>query len=951
MLCPERLTGKKLKFCFKLIVFCLVLLPAKQFAQHHSVMDITVDAEKKILHVKQQLTFVNQSPDTLHSIVLNDWNNSYSAKDTPLAKRFSDEFVRSFHLAKESERGNTTIISINNLYEDKALSWERPKGHPDLAEVTVNAFPPGGEITLDVTYDLKIPNARFTGFGYDAEGNMYLKDCFLSAARYENHDFIRNSNNNLDDIANGFSDIDVTLHVPKNTKVISDLEIINPADQSGYEIYLLKGKSLTGFNLFLESEKHFYTFKNDIVNVQNSIDAKRTGDITKAIVVDQVVHFVHDELGNYPYPKITVAQEDYERNPFYGLNQLPSFLNVFPDDFLYELKFLKTYTNNYLKNSLKLDPRKDNWIYDALQVYLMMKYIDAYHPQIKMTGGLAAFKLLKSYNLVNLQFNGQYSYFYMLMARKNIDQPVGALKNTLIKFNEQIAGKYRAGLSLKYLDSYLGNHIVDNTIKQFLLLNRDKQATAEDFESMLKANAGKDIDWFFKTVINSRDIIDYKFDKVTKSNDSISFTIKNKTGVIVPMPVYGVRDGNVVFKQWIDGTQADSTYTVKRNDAEKIVLNYRNEVPEFNLRNNWRSLKDFKINNRPIKFVFFKDLEDPYYNQILFVPTLTYNLYDGLMPGIRLYNKTVLDKAFIYDVNPTYSPNTQSLSGSSALVFNQYNRDSRLYHVKYYVTASDFHYAPDARYIKINPSVQFAYRPEDFRDNRKQYLRLREILVNRQKTNYNIDDVTENYSVFDARYSNTKTEVTNHFNIITDFQAAAKFGKVSAELEYRKLFESNRQLDLRFYAGSFLYNRTEGDYFSFALDRPTDYLFDYNYYGRSEKSGLFSQQLILAEGGFKSKLDTPFANQWMTTLNAGINIWNWVEVYGDAGLMKNRSANPRFLFDSGVRLNLVTDYFELYFPVYSSNGWEFQQDYSERIRFIVTLDPKILINLFTRKWF
>ena len=68
-------------------------------------------------------------------------------------------------------------------------------------------------------------------------------------------------------------------------------------------------------------------------------------------------------------------------------------------------------------------------------------------------------------------------------------------------------------------------------------------------------------------------------------------------------------------------------------------------------------------------------------------------------------------------------------------------------------------------------------------------------------------------------------------------------------------------------------------------------------------------------------------------------------------LVKNHHADAKFLYDSGVRLNLVTDYFELYFPVYSSNGWELQDNYGERIRFIVTLDPKILVNLFTRKWF
>jgi hypothetical protein len=169
---------------------------------------------------------------------------------------------------------------------------------------------------------------------------------------------------------------------------------------------------------------------------------------------------------------------------------------------------------------------------------------------------------------------------------------------------------------------------------------------------------------------------------------------------------------------------------------------------------------------------------------------------------------------------------------------------------------------------------------------------------------------------------------------------------------FRKLFENNHQINLRFYAGFFLYSKTNSNYFSFSLDHPTDYLFDYNYYGRSESSGLFSQQYIEAEGGFKSKLGTTYANQWMTTLNGSFNIWNWIELYGDLGMLKNKYQSPQFVYDSGVRLNLVTDYFELYFPVYSNNGLEInQKNYDEKIRFVVTFSPGTLINLFNRKWF
>jgi hypothetical protein len=149
-----------------------------------------------------------------------------------------------------------------------------------------------------------------------------------------------------------------------------------------------------------------------------------------------------------------------------------------------------------------------------------------------------------------------------------------------------------------------------------------------------------------------------------------------------------------------------------------------------------------------------------------------------------------------------------------------------------------------------------------------------------------------------------------------------------------------------------MYNKTNSNYFSFALDRPTDYLFEYNYLGRSESTGLFSQEYIQAEGGFKSKLAQPLANSWMTTVNGSFNIWNWIEVYGDIGILKNKTLEAQFRYDSGIRLNLLTDYFELYFPIQSSNGFEITQTkYAEKIRFMMTFSPQVLVGLFTRKWF
>ena len=90
----------------------------------------------------------------------------------------------------------------------------------------------------------------------------------------------------------------------------------------------------------------------------------------------------------------------------------------------------------------------------------------------------------------------------------------------------------------------------------------------------------------------------------------------------------------------------------------------------------------------------------------------------------------------------------------------------------------------------------------------------------------------------------------------------------------------------------------------------------------------------------------------MVTTNVSFNVWNWIEIYGDLGMVKNSNTAEKLVYDNGIRFNLVPDYFEFYFPIYSNNGWEIAQDnYGEKIRIVITIDPKVLINLFTRKWF
>ena len=920
-------------------------------AQHQVKMNVVLDYNKKILTVNQELIYFNQTKDTLSEIILNDWNNAYSDKNSLLGKRFSDEFVRSFHIASDAERGFTNISTITDE-NNNPIIYNHLKENIDLIEIQLsNKLLPNQKIKLFLNYTIKIPNDKFTDYGFNENGKIVLKDWFLVPARFENHQFIKNSNANIDDIANAVCDYEINIKTDEKLFVNSDLNQLESSENN----FTFSGRNRNTFSFYINKKNDFYSFKTNDLEIITNLKNDKIDNVKKAILIDKIVSFTTENIGKYTNEKITVSQVDYSRNPFYGLNQLPNFLNPFPQDFLFELKFLKTYLHNYLQNNLKLNPRNDNWIYDGIQIFMMMKYIDQYYPDAKMMGNIATFKLLKSFNLINLDFNEQYSYFYMLMARKNLDQPIGDSKDSFIKFNEQIAGKYRAGLSLRYLDAYLSDEKVLKSIKELTVLNQSQQTNSKDLERILKTKTDKNIDWFFNKIINSRDLIDFKITNYSTTNDSVTFKVKNKTNTNVPIPIYGLKNNQIVFKHWLENIAKDSVFTFKKENAEKLVLNFKNEVPEFNNRNNWKKIEGFFPNNRPFKFVFMKDLEETKVNQILYVPAFNYNLYDGLTLGMRFHNGAILNKPFNYDIQPLYASETKSLVGSFSFTVNQLLRDSKLYNIRYGFYGSTSHFAPNASYYKLNPVVSFSFREKDFRSNKFSGLIFRNILVNREKTNFVSATTTtadnEDYSVFDARYFNSKTEMTRKFSYSSNLQIADKFGKLAGSIEFRKLFDNNQQLNLRFYAATFLYRKTATEFFSFALDRPTDYLFDYDYIGRSEQTGFFSQQLIIAEAGFKTKVANSFANQWLTSINASTNIWNWVEIYGDAALFKNQNINAKFLFDSGIRLNLVPDYFELYLPVYSSNGWDISRNYTQKIRFVVTISTNTLISLFTRKWF
>ncbi len=927
----------------------------KTWSQHINLVNATLDGDTHEIAVQQEFTYVNTSNKTLEILYFNDWANSYSDKNTALAKSFARQFKKSLHLAKEDERGYTEIQSMVD-YDYRGVQWERTSGS-DLIKIELNKpLLPGESTHLFITYTIKLPPNKFTPFGYTINGEYYLKDWYLTPAVFDGKWHLY-SNKNLEDLYTDVTDTNINLVYPKNLFLSSNIRTLGNTKFPNGQQAQLTAHQQKNCEIILTRNKRFTTHVTPYATVVTDLNENKYDPIRQGVSINNVVKFIHENLGKYPHPRLLVSEIDYNKNPLYGVNQLPSFIRPYEPQFQFEMKFLKTALINILEETVYLDPRKEQWLTDAIANYLMIAYVEANYPDQKLLGKLSNVWGLRSFNLAKMSFNEQYPFLYMLTARRNLDQPLVTPNDSLIKFNQKIANKYKAGLGLSYLASYVGKEKIDESIKTFYKFYQLNRVKVLDYESILKRSADQNIDWFFNNYVYTDRRIDYKIKKVEKTSDSLSITIKNKEGTMVPISLFGLKNDSVVSKYWFSDISKEKQFTIPRNNEDRLVLNYDQKIPEFNQRDNWKSLGGFLSGNKKLKLTFLKDSENPYLNQIFYTPVLGFNLYDGWTPGMRLHNKTLLERPFVFDISPSYSFRENGFVGSGRVSYRKYLSKTGLYVANYSIGGSSRHFNVNSRYSTFTPAVSFGWRP-DLISNKRQVLSFRYVNIFRDidpsLTDLNNDPDNPDYSVFNIRFANIHNNIINFKSTLLDFQHEKNFTKISAQLEYRWLFESNRQLNLRFYGGKFLRNNTESDYFSFALDRPTDYLFDYGYLGRSEDSGIYSQQIIIAEGGFKSFLDERyrFANDWIVTANASVNLWRWIELYGDIGMVKNKGVKEKFVYDSGVRLNLVTDYFELYLPIYSNNGWEVSApNYGERIRFIITVSPKTLLGLFNRKWF
>lgn len=941
-------------------LLCILVFGCLSFwlkGQHHNEIIATLDTKSHVLHIEQKLLLKNTSSQEWDHIILLDWAHAFSNKNTPLALRLSEDFKNRFEFAKPDERGATLFT---HQEKDSTVTYhlERVPEHPDVVRLNLTTpIQSGEEQSIQLHYQVKIPKNNFTGYGRTPKGDYHLKHWYLSPAPFIEGEWIYFSHKGLNDFFPALMSHKLSVHTPTTHTTLANATLALATQQTQRNSSLFTASDKGVISLHITQKSNYRTYGTPAATIITDLTDDDVPESLKALFIDRIGSFLKEELGPLKNEELLISKKYYKEDPVYGLSSLPSFLNPFPAGFTYELQLLKSMTRKWIEQGPRTHPRKDSWWQQGMVIHLLIKYHQQYYPDLKIAGKLGDIWGIKGFNITQLHFTDQYNILYENSSRLNIDQAAITPIDELVKYNLEVANARKIAAGFQLLEAYLDSNEVQTTNKSFYKEYQNKYVTTSTYERLLNGIATKDVKWFFNDYLVDHKRIDWKIKRLKKHHNRIDIHLKNKSGRNIPLPLYELDKDSTTALHWIPPFKTDTLVSIPKPETsshKRIAINHDHIIPEFSRRDNYKSVSSTRL-NRPIEIRLFKDIEDPERSQVYLMPDFGFNVYDGFTAGVRLNNGTVLPKPFRYTFKPIYGTNSNQLIGSMGMAYTHYfeDRSEQLNFVRYGASGNMFSYADDLMYRRATAWFSLGFRPADLRSNKKSFFTLRNVLVSRDRDPSNPVNKPD-YNVFAINFGMSDPNFKRFLSYNAGVEISPRFGKFAFRAQWRKLFRDSRQLNIRFYTGHFLYNDTQqdGDFFSFALDRPTDYLFDYDYYGRSDDVGLFSQQLIIAEGGFKSQLNTPFANQWISTINTSYSIWKYVFAYADVGLVKNQGTALQGVYDSGIRLNLLQDYFELYFPIYSSNGWEVgQEDYDQRIRFIVTLDLRTLTGLFTRRWY
>ncbi|WP_312823561.1 aminopeptidase [Epilithonimonas sp.] len=930
----------------KRFFLCLVLLLTNFWAksqQDSILLNVKLNEDKKSITIEQVLIYHNPHQKSINKIKLLNWVAAYQKRRTPLLKRKVEDRKKDLYFAKDNQLGklenlkysygNTSSEILNKTQENIFIPLSEP-------------LESGKRIKLNLKYQIQLPDARFTGYGVDVN-KIVLKYFFLVPETYETENQSNSFYRDIEETANAGSFWKVDFQVPQNWKIYSNLNQKSDLAFEGQSIndpeFQLSNEIYPEFSVDIDGQK---------INIQLGYQVSEYQRQILNSVLSNHLKFIKARIGNLPN-KLFITQKFLNKEEFIGIDDIKFWkfkYQLFTDYEKTDLDYFSVISKKIMDDYFITNKTNDHWLKNGLKSYLEIQYLKNFYPNHQLLGNLPdnakifGIKPLKLFHASKLKLSERYGLAYHYISTQNLDQKIDTPFHQLSNFNTTAISQFEMGNLLNYISEYQGTDSFDFSLKSYLSSTYGTKTTGKDFLNNLdKFTSGKSI--FLNQVMSEKHRINFNLKNFKEQNQDYLVHIKDKNATNIPLKIESETKNDEKKTYWKEGNyKVKDTLSIPKENVNKIVLNDNYAFPEANFRDNYLYTKGLFSNTKKIRFKLVKDVQNPEYNEIFLTPRLTFNAYDKVLLGLNFKNQGIFDQKFDYSFTPYYSTGTGKLTGSGAIGYSILPPNSFFRSWNFAVSGSYFHYNTNLAYKRFGAgtSINFNKNPRSA-IGRSLYFSYN--YYDRELTPLMIENnLYSKYNLWNLGYSYSDNRLIHEKYISTNLQWMEDFQKISAEAFYRWEFSKDKKISFRWFAGYFIKNETKNALFNYGLSRVSNYSFSYGLLGQSATSGILSQQFILAEGGFKSMFNTS-VNQFITSLNVDSHLWKWFNLYADAGFYKNKNRATQFIWDSGIKVKVVPDFLEVYFPVASTLGFEPGfKNYGYRIRYTLVLNLGALIN-------
>lgn len=958
---------------FGTILLCVFLSHTSQAYWQQKVdhkIEVTLDDKDHILRGYQEMTYTNNSPDTLRFIFMHLYPNAYKHDHSAFAKQKVESGDTKFYYSKKYDKG--FMDSLAFMQGELPLDYSKYNNNEDIIFIELaEPLMPGESTIISTPFRVVIPKT-FSRLGHIGQ-SYQITQWYPKPAVYDDKGWHMMPYLDQGEFFYEYGDYDVEITLPTKYIVASTGDLKSPVqgartsfneewpNKNGSQPAAAFRKSLVTVQYAQQNVHDFAWFADKRFKVKKEEFKLPSGRKctayayytpenekkykTSAKALAETAKYLSEEVGEYPYNQISIVD-----GPLYagGGMEYPNIaiIGKLPDEETVNIVIAHEAGHNWFQGILGSNERIHPWLDEGVNSFYEAKIVEHLKKKeipVAASGGNAAIYIL----------NGH------IHRDQSIELP--AVEYTDANYGGVVYAK--AAKALAHLEDYIGADDFKKGMNLYFKTWKHKHPAPVDMRSALEKETNKDMRWFFNDLLYSKEPMDYVIKSVSAQGANKMVKVKDKFGSRYPVPIFAMRGDSVLQKNYsqngeafFDNLGADVHYKIDQD----------NLLPEINhANNNYRPKALFKRSSP--KLGLGTSVLKPGANKVYLLPAYGFNNYDRNMPGLVIHNIAFPNKKFQFGLAPMFSIPAKRLNGTGIVGYSFYPKKN-LYRVTASVqgatfsadsTARNLTEAVYPRWYKVNPRLKFELNKPNARSPIERSIVFNYFHTATQGfvfTRNPVDSIFrasvgdyEKRNLLRVNYIHKNNRTFNPFSYNFQYETTQDISKLSAEGHLKiDYFMPKKAFYIRAFAGKFFYLNNETSYFDvspyFLNVTPTavnDYAYENTFLGRNERDGLQSQQVLDREGGFTTRttlLADPLGqtDDWLVSVNLRSDIplkYKFLPqvFFNAASFAEAGNSNPsgnKTLFEGGLQFNLIKEIVKVNIPLVLSKDFK---DYTQSI--------------------